>query len=118
MRLYAPKAEALVGKWNPPPVVKQEPEPALITQLGGRLGRRALDRLVHRMERGVDHERRDRLHHLVAADDVAADIADRAGNVDDLNAGLLALSAAEARNVARLTLQLSPRFSYRAKGWN
>jgi hypothetical protein len=28
MRLYAPKSEALTGKWNPPPVVKVEPPPA------------------------------------------------------------------------------------------
>ena len=25
MRLYAPKAEALTGKWNPPPVMKVQP---------------------------------------------------------------------------------------------
>ena len=25
MRLYAPKSDALTGKWNPPPVVKSEP---------------------------------------------------------------------------------------------
>ena len=24
MRLYAPKSEALTGKWNPPPVVKSQ----------------------------------------------------------------------------------------------
>jgi hypothetical protein len=24
MRLYAPKSEALTGKWNPPPVTKTE----------------------------------------------------------------------------------------------
>jgi hypothetical protein len=28
MRLYAPKAEALTGKWNPPPVVKVQEVPA------------------------------------------------------------------------------------------
>lgn len=27
MRLYAPKSEALTGKWNPPPVVKTLPQP-------------------------------------------------------------------------------------------
>ena len=32
MRLYAPKAEALTGKWNPPPVVKVQALPALIAQ--------------------------------------------------------------------------------------
>ena len=32
MRLYAPKAEALVGKWSPPPVVRQTAAPALTTQ--------------------------------------------------------------------------------------
>jgi hypothetical protein len=31
MRLYAPKDAALVGKWNPPPVVKQALTPALTT---------------------------------------------------------------------------------------
>jgi len=31
MRLYAPKSEALTGKWNPPPVVKAE-VPALTAQ--------------------------------------------------------------------------------------
>jgi hypothetical protein len=29
MRLYAPKAEALTGKWNPPPVVKANAAAAL-----------------------------------------------------------------------------------------
>jgi hypothetical protein len=29
MRLYAPKSDALTGKWNPPPVMKA-PEPALL----------------------------------------------------------------------------------------
>ena len=32
MRLYAPKADALTGKWNPPPVVKVEPPPPLLAQ--------------------------------------------------------------------------------------
>jgi hypothetical protein len=27
MRLYAPKSEALTGKWNPPPVMKMQPVP-------------------------------------------------------------------------------------------
>jgi hypothetical protein len=27
MRLYAPKSEALTGKWNPPPVVKAQAVP-------------------------------------------------------------------------------------------
>jgi hypothetical protein len=31
MRVYAPKSEALTGKWNPPPVVKVE-VPALTAQ--------------------------------------------------------------------------------------
>jgi hypothetical protein len=29
MRLYAPKSDALTGKWNPPPVVKQAAGSAL-----------------------------------------------------------------------------------------
>jgi len=29
MRLYAPKAEVLVGKWNPPPVVKVQEQPIM-----------------------------------------------------------------------------------------
>jgi hypothetical protein len=32
MRLYAPKSEALTGKWNPPPVTKVQEVPALTTQ--------------------------------------------------------------------------------------
>jgi hypothetical protein len=32
MRLYAPKADALTGKWNPPPVVKAQRSPVLTTQ--------------------------------------------------------------------------------------
>ena len=32
MRLYAPKTSALVGKWNPPPVVKEQALPPLTTQ--------------------------------------------------------------------------------------
>ena len=32
MRLYAPKSEALTGKWNPPPVVKVEEVPAIGVQ--------------------------------------------------------------------------------------
>jgi|SRR5271166_2440963 len=32
MRLYAPKTEALVGKWNPPPVVKEQTAPPLSAQ--------------------------------------------------------------------------------------
>jgi len=32
MRLYAPKSEALTGKWNPPPVIKIEALPRLMTQ--------------------------------------------------------------------------------------
>src|SRR5271165_395024 len=32
MRLYAPKMEALTGKWNPPPVVREEAAPGLTTQ--------------------------------------------------------------------------------------
>jgi hypothetical protein len=28
MRLYAPKPAALIGRWNPPPVIKIEPPPA------------------------------------------------------------------------------------------
>jgi hypothetical protein len=27
MRLYAPKADALTGKWNPPPVMKAQTVP-------------------------------------------------------------------------------------------
>ena len=32
MRLYAPKSEALTGKWNPPPIMKIEALPTLMTQ--------------------------------------------------------------------------------------
>jgi hypothetical protein len=32
MRLYAPKSDALTGKWNPPPVVKQAEPTPLVTQ--------------------------------------------------------------------------------------
>jgi hypothetical protein len=32
MRLYAPGTEALVGKWNPPPVMRQEASPGLTAQ--------------------------------------------------------------------------------------
>lgn len=32
MRLYSPKAEALTGKWNPPPVTKVQGLPSLIAQ--------------------------------------------------------------------------------------
>jgi hypothetical protein len=32
MRLYAPKTEALTGKWNPPPVRKMQALPSLTTQ--------------------------------------------------------------------------------------
>ena len=32
MRLYAPKSEALTGKWNPPPVTKRETVPSLTAQ--------------------------------------------------------------------------------------
>jgi hypothetical protein len=32
MRLYAPKSEALTGKWNPPPIVKVQGLPAMTTQ--------------------------------------------------------------------------------------
>jgi hypothetical protein len=32
MRLYAPKSEALTGKWNPPPVIKAQEVPALTMQ--------------------------------------------------------------------------------------
>jgi hypothetical protein len=32
MRIYAPKPEALTGKWNPPPVTRVQPLPTLIAQ--------------------------------------------------------------------------------------
>ena len=32
MRLYAPKSDALTGKWNPPPVVRSEALPGLVTE--------------------------------------------------------------------------------------
>jgi hypothetical protein len=32
MRMYAPKSDALTGKWNPPPVMREQSLPALITQ--------------------------------------------------------------------------------------
>jgi hypothetical protein len=32
MRLYAPKSDALTGKWNPPPVVKLETSPGFAAQ--------------------------------------------------------------------------------------
>ena len=32
MRLYAPKSEALTGKWNPPPVTRVQEVPSLTTQ--------------------------------------------------------------------------------------
>jgi hypothetical protein len=32
MRLYAPKSEALTGKWNPPPVVKTQGVTGLMAQ--------------------------------------------------------------------------------------
>jgi hypothetical protein len=32
MRLYAPRTEALVGKWNPPPVVREQAAPSLTAQ--------------------------------------------------------------------------------------
>ena len=32
MRLYAPKSEALTGKWNPPPVMRVQEVPPLTTQ--------------------------------------------------------------------------------------
>jgi hypothetical protein len=32
MRLYAPKSDALTGKWNPPPVVRQAESAPLVTQ--------------------------------------------------------------------------------------
>jgi hypothetical protein len=32
MRMYAPKSEALIGKWNPPPVMRAQAVPTLATQ--------------------------------------------------------------------------------------
>jgi hypothetical protein len=32
LRMYAPKSDALTGKWNPPPVMREQPLPALISQ--------------------------------------------------------------------------------------
>jgi hypothetical protein len=32
MRLYSPKSEALIGKWNPPPVTKMQGLPSLGAQ--------------------------------------------------------------------------------------
>jgi hypothetical protein len=32
MRLYAPRSEALTGKWNPPPVVRSQETPSLMAQ--------------------------------------------------------------------------------------
>jgi hypothetical protein len=32
MRVYAPRSEALTGKWNPPPVVKDQGLPTLQAQ--------------------------------------------------------------------------------------
>ena len=32
MRIYAPKQEVLVGKWNPPPVTRAQEVPVLTTQ--------------------------------------------------------------------------------------
>jgi hypothetical protein len=32
MRLYVPKAEALTGKWNPPPVMRVQEDPGLTTR--------------------------------------------------------------------------------------
>jgi hypothetical protein len=32
LRLYAPKSEALTGKWNPPPVMRVQEVPPLATQ--------------------------------------------------------------------------------------
>jgi hypothetical protein len=32
MRLYGPKSEALIAKWNPPPVMRAQGLPALVAQ--------------------------------------------------------------------------------------
>ena len=32
MRLYAPRSDALTGRWNPPPVMRLEPVPSLTAQ--------------------------------------------------------------------------------------
>jgi hypothetical protein len=32
LRLYAPKSEALTGKWNPPPIMRVQEVPVLTTQ--------------------------------------------------------------------------------------
>jgi hypothetical protein len=32
MRLYAPKSEALTGKWNPPPIMNVQELPTLMAQ--------------------------------------------------------------------------------------
>jgi hypothetical protein len=32
MRLYAPRSEALIGKWNPPPVTRVQALPGLVAQ--------------------------------------------------------------------------------------
>jgi hypothetical protein len=32
MRLYAPKSDALTGKWNPPPVTRAQELPGLVAQ--------------------------------------------------------------------------------------
>ena len=44
MRLYAPKSDALTGKWNPPPVTKASPADAVADTIGfvARLSRAGL----------------------------------------------------------------------------
>jgi hypothetical protein len=32
MRLYAPKSDALTGRWNPPPITKEQPISPLTAQ--------------------------------------------------------------------------------------
>jgi hypothetical protein len=32
MRLYAPKSDALTGKWNPPPITRAQGLPSLVAQ--------------------------------------------------------------------------------------